>query len=117
MILLSTTVPRALSPAASVGEKLAELAKRQVDIAFISSLPPGALVPARYLYKRMRSAHPDLEIIVGLWSQGISAAELQERIGADAKLNFATTLAEARDQVGQLAPVLALRKKVLIPAR
>ena len=76
----------------------------------ISALPPGALVPARYLYKRIRNAHPKLEVVVGLWSQGVSAADLKERIGADEHSSFATTLVEARDRVKQLAPGLALHE-------
>jgi hypothetical protein len=99
-----------LSPVSSVGEKIAELGKREAGIVIISALPPGALVPARYLYKRIRNAYPTLAVVVGLWSQGISAAELQERIGADENTSFATTLAEARNQVNQLAPGLVLRR-------
>jgi len=99
-----------LSSAASNGEKVAELAKREVDLVIISALPPGALVPARYLYKRIRNSHPTLEVVVGLWSQDVSAADLMERIGADKQSSFATTLAEARNHVERLAPGLALCK-------
>jgi hypothetical protein len=100
----------ALSPSSSVGEKVAELGKREVDLVIISALPPGALVPARYLYKRIRNAYPTLEVVVALWSQGVSAEELKERFGADENTSFATTLSEARNQVNQRAPGLALRK-------
>jgi len=102
-----------LSPTSSVAEKVAELGKRKVDIVVISALPPGALSPARYLNKRIRNAYPTLAVVVGLWSQGISADELKERIGADENTTFATTLAEARDQVSQRAPASALRNSVL----
>lgn len=102
-----------LSPVSSVVAKVAELGKRKVDIVVISALPPGALSPARYLYKRIRNAYPTLAVVVGLWSQGISADELKERIGADENTTFATTLAEARDQVSRRAPVAALRNSVL----
>jgi predicted PurR-regulated permease PerM len=99
-----------LSPASSVGEKVGELGKRGADIVVISALPPGALIPARYLYKRIRNAYPALEVLIGLWSQGVSAEELRERFGADEHTSFATTLAEARNRVSQWAPGLALRK-------
>lgn len=33
----------------------------------ISALPPGAFRHVRYLCKRLRAAHPDLPIVVGLW--------------------------------------------------
>jgi methylmalonyl-CoA mutase cobalamin-binding subunit len=102
-----------LSPASGVAEKVAELGKRKADIVVISALPPGALVPARYLYKRIRNAYPTLEVVVGLWSQGISAEELKERIGADENTRFATTLAEARDHVSPRASASALLKPVL----
>jgi len=102
-----------LSPTSGVAEKVAELGKRKADIVVISALPQGALVPARYLYKRIRHAYPTLEVVVGLWSQGISAEELKERIGADENTRFATTLAEARDHVSQRASALALLKPVL----
>jgi hypothetical protein len=104
-----------LSPVSSAGEKIADIGKRGVDIVIISALPPGALVPARYLFNRIRNAYPDLSIVVGLWSQGVSATELKERIGADEQSKFATTLAEARTQVNHLAPCLALRKRPPVP--
>jgi predicted PurR-regulated permease PerM len=102
-----------LSPASSVGDKLAELGKRTVDVVVLSALPPGALVPARYLYKRIRSAHPNLEVLVGLWSQGVSAEELKERFEADETSSFATTLSEARNRLIQKATGPAVRE---IPA-
>jgi len=102
-----------LSPSSSVVEKVAELGKRKVDLVIISALPPGALSPARYLYKRIRNAYPTLAVVVGLWSQGISAEELKERIGADENTTFATTLAEARDQVSRRDPALVLSNPVL----
>jgi predicted PurR-regulated permease PerM/methylmalonyl-CoA mutase cobalamin-binding subunit len=104
-----------LSPVSSVGEKVAQLGKRDVDIVVISALPPGALVPARYLYKKIRNAHPTLDVVVGLWSQGVSAEELQERFGADENTRFATTLAEARNHVTQWVPGLALLKTPAAP--
>jgi hypothetical protein len=47
---------------------------------------------------------------MGLWSPDVSAAELKERIGADARLNFATTLMEALAHVERLTLVPALRR-------
>jgi len=102
-----------LSPTSSVAEKIAELGKRKADIVVISALPPGALVPARYLYKRIRNAYPTLEVVVGLWSQGISAEELKERFEADENTRFATTLAEARVHGSRRASPSALQKPVL----
>jgi methylmalonyl-CoA mutase cobalamin-binding subunit len=104
-----------LSPVSSAAEKVAEIRQRRVDIVIISALPPGALVPARYLFNRIRNAYPDLSIVVGLWSQGVSATELKERFGADEQSKFATTLAEARTQVNYLAPRLALRRRPPVP--
>jgi methylmalonyl-CoA mutase cobalamin-binding subunit len=104
-----------LSPSSSVADKMAELGKREVDIVVISALPPGALVPARHLYKKIRNAHPTLDVLVGLWSQGVSAEELQERFGAHENTRFATTIAEARNQVTQRAAGLALRKTPAAP--
>ena len=103
-----------LPPGLSVGEKVERLAKRTVDMVVISALPPGALVPTRYLYKRIRNAYPNLEIVVGLWSQDVSAGDLKARIGADEHTRFATTLLEARSQVEQLSPGIALSKPVLL---
>jgi len=104
---------RTLSPTSNVGEKVLELGKGKADVVILSALPPGALVPARYLYKKIRNAYPDLDIVVALWSQGISAQELKERFGADDNTCFATTLAEARDHVNQRASASALPKPVL----
>jgi hypothetical protein len=67
------------------------------------------------LYKKLRNAHPTLDVVVGLWSQGVSAEELQERFGADENTRFATTLAEARNHVTQWVPGLALLKTPAAP--
>jgi predicted PurR-regulated permease PerM len=73
----------------------------------VVALPPGGLPHARYLCKKLRVAFPDLRILVGRWGPpglGGEGGETLLAAGADA---VGTTLLESRDQLYQLAPLLA----------
>jgi predicted PurR-regulated permease PerM len=101
---------RCLSAEATAGEKIEEIRKQEAEILCISALPPRALIPARYLYKRIRRECPDAEVVVGLWTAGGDPGPLKERIAEDGKIHLVTTFAEAAKRLQELATALALRK-------
>ena len=48
-------------------EALAAVAEGEAPILCLSVVRPFAVLQARYLAKRMRTRHPDLKILIGLW--------------------------------------------------
>jgi predicted PurR-regulated permease PerM len=81
--------------------------ERAFSAVCVVSLPPGGLTHARYLCKKLRAAFPELKILVGRWGPpgfGGDGAEPLRAAGADA---VGATLQESRDQLYQLAPLLA----------
>jgi len=88
-------------------EVLALVKERAYSAVCVVALPPGGLTHAKYLCKKLRTAFPDLKILVGRWGPpgfgGDGAGPLQAA-GADA---VGVNLQESRDQLYQLVPLLA----------
>jgi len=76
-------------------ELVAEVQEQSAQIVFISALPPGALVAARYLCKRVSSKWPDIPILVGLWNATGNVAWARERLESCGKTKVVTTYAAA----------------------
>jgi predicted PurR-regulated permease PerM len=70
----------------------------------LSALPPGGLVQARYLCKRLCARYPDAKILVGRWGyreeRGPEKWDVLLSAGAD---HVSATLLESRDHLGHLA--------------
>jgi predicted PurR-regulated permease PerM len=77
--------------ASTVDAKVADSA----DVALVSALPPFAVGQARSLCKWLRSRHPKLKVILGLWGFQGGAAKAQDRVGLGCADMVATTLQEA----------------------
>jgi predicted PurR-regulated permease PerM len=88
-------------------EVAARLEEQPVRAVVLAAVPPGGLGHARYLCKKLRAARPDLKILVGRWGPdgdgGDNAAAALREAGADA---VGSTLAQTREHLYQLAPVL-----------
>ena len=77
------------------------------DVICIGALPPGGLVQARYLCKRVRASFPQQKIVVICWGLPDNAGKRKQELlaaGADA---VAITLQEARAQFAPLASSIA----------
>jgi len=70
----------------------------------VSALPPGGLVQARYLCKRLRASFPRQKIVVIRWGLLDNAGQRREELLAAGADLVATTLLEARTQI---APVVS----------
>jgi methylmalonyl-CoA mutase cobalamin-binding subunit len=97
----------------STAELTSELVERagagEADAVCISAVSPGVLRHARYLSKRLRAGHSELEIVVGLWGQPQAAERARARANGDA-VRWTTTLAEAVAALESAAERLQLRK-------
>ncbi len=62
------------------GESVALVGELRPELVCISAVPPHAALQARYLCKRLRSAYPQLKIVVGLWQSQETEARIQERL-------------------------------------
>jgi hypothetical protein len=85
-------------------ELVSEVRRSGARVVCIADLPPSAPSKTRYLVRRLRSAVPDVKIVVGRWAPAEFADEsvvpLREA-GADF---VGTTLAESRDHLRSLIP-------------
>ena len=71
------------------------------QVACIADVPPGSSSRARYLVKRLRTAMPELKIIVGRWGGPLTEDERTSFVAAGADY-VAGSLVESRDQLYQL---------------
>jgi hypothetical protein len=99
-----------VSAEASAGEKVEEIRKQGADILCVSALPPAALVPVRYLYKRIRKEFPRAEVVVGLWTAAGDALPSKDRVAEDGHVHIVTSLMEAVVRVQELVAARALQK-------
>jgi hypothetical protein len=76
--------------------------QEEPTLVFIAVLPPGGLVQARYLCKRLRARFVDLRIIVGFWGETRSFDKLLVRLRAAGAAYVATSLLQSRSQIQAL---------------
>jgi predicted PurR-regulated permease PerM len=96
-----------LAPGLLTAEVVDRAAERRPALVCIAALPPGGTARVRYLIKRLRARVPDLRILVGRWGPAEDVEgdrRLLVQAGAD---GVGATLAETRDQLLALFPVLA----------
>jgi len=72
---------------------------------FIATLPPGGIVQARYLCRRLRRKFPELKIVVGYWGHVKDFDRLLVRLRAAGASYVTTSMAQTR---GQLISLLNL---------
>jgi len=94
---------KAVAAKALASERLEEVHKAGVPIVCVSSIPPGAVAPVRYVCKRLRAEVPELKITVGIWQKEADLARLQQRIGANLADAIVTRLAQAVEQISPAA--------------
>lgn len=89
-------------------ELVDDVRRSGVRIVCIADLPPSAPAKTRYLVRRLRSAIPELKVVVGRWATAEFADDtltpLREA-GADV---VSATLADTREQLRSLLPQAAV---------
>lgn len=74
------------------------------QLAIVSALPPFAVGQARALCKSLRSRHPELKIVLGLWGFEGGVAKAKERSGPDCSDMVATSLQQAIALLVEIKP-------------
>lgn len=86
-----------------VGEMLERVAQQQPTVVCISALPPHAAMHAGYLCKRLRTRFPEIKIMVALWNAQGDLEKARARLQASGMDQLVTTLAQADEQIRELA--------------
>lgn len=76
--------------------------QNDVRVAFISALPPAALIGARQLLRRVRESCPNTQLVLGVWSNEADYNDLKMRLRRPKPDAIATNLAEAVRQIERL---------------
>jgi hypothetical protein len=83
-------------------ETEARIAAERPALVFVAVLPPGGLVQARYLCRRLRRRFRDLKIVVGYWGRSRNFDRLLVRLRAAGASYVTTSLIQSRSQVQAL---------------
>jgi predicted PurR-regulated permease PerM len=97
-------------------ERVEAIATLNADMVVISSLPPGAFVHARYLYKRIRGKYPELPIVIGVWNVQEKTEQLSKRLAGDPAIKIVTLFSDAMATLGQFAQPILMRASEEAPA-
>jgi hypothetical protein len=92
-------------------ELIARIEQCPPGLVCIGAVPPGGLVRARYLCKRLKARYPDIKVVVGLWGlkQGLRAK--RERLRHVGVHFVSSTLAETLAQLNSLSLLLVSQQE------
>ena len=88
-----------------VGELVSLVQERGVSVVCLADLPPSAASKTRYFVKRLRSAFPELRILVGRWGPPALADESTQALRDAGANHVASTLAQTREYIGGLEEI------------
>ncbi|HLJ97516.1 MAG TPA: AI-2E family transporter [Gemmataceae bacterium] len=92
----------AVSTKALPAEVEARIEREGPALLFIAILPPGGLLQARYLCKRLRKRFPDLPIVVGYWGDERHYDSILARLRSAGASYVTTSLLQSRSQIRAL---------------
>lgn len=78
------------------------IASENPAVVFVSVLPPGGLVQARYLCRRLRKRFKELKIVVGYWGRSRDFDSLLVRFRAAGADFVTTTLVQSGRQIEEM---------------
>lgn len=103
-LLADTSVKLEIVGARMLSSEMAvAIRERSARVICIADLPPSPPSKTRYLLKRLRTALPEVKIIVGRWAPPVLADENARLLMDGGAAHVASTLVETRDQLLQLA--------------
>ncbi len=88
-------------------EIAAAIRERSVELICIADLPPSPPSKTRYLVKRLRTAVPEVKIVVGRWAPPALADESARLLTDAGATHVASTVLETRDYLLHLVQVAA----------
>lgn len=80
----------------------ARIERDKPALVFVAILPPGGVVQARYLCKRLRNRFADMPILVGYWGETRSFDKLLVRLRSAGAAYVTTSLLQSRSQIEAL---------------
>lgn len=98
-----------------VSEIVAQVGERRPTLVCIAALPPGGAAQVRHLSKRLRSAFPDITILVGRWGWKGSVDAAQDFLAAGAD-RVGVSLRETVVHVRELLPTLVATRNTATSA-
>ncbi len=90
-------------------EIVGRIERENPALVFIAILPPGGLVQARYLCKRLRKRFADLPIVVGYWGEERHYDRLLVHLRSAGASYVTTSLLQSRSQIRALAKTAVLQ--------
>ena len=96
-------------PALLASEVLAWVEQQGARIVCIAALPPGGGAHARLLCRRLHTRFPELKIVVGRWGLAANVTDADGALAAAGADAVATTLAQSRQQIAALVPIVSQR--------
>jgi methanogenic corrinoid protein MtbC1 len=84
--------------------------EKKAQIVVVSAMPPAAVAHARYLCKRLHARFADIHMIVGVWHARANPERIKQRIACEDSVHLVTLLAQAQEQIDQLAQSPAVRE-------
>jgi PAS domain-containing protein len=90
---------------ASPDEQRDAIRNASAKVAFVSALPPSALVPAQRARRQLKRAVPDLRVIVGVWTSHATSVAYKDRLGRKRAEATVRSLAELLAEIARTSPV------------
>jgi predicted PurR-regulated permease PerM/CheY-like chemotaxis protein len=84
-------------------EIMAGIERERPALVFIAVLPPGGVVQARYLCRRLRNQSPDLPIVIGYWGEERHYDKVLARLRSVGASYVTASLLQSRSQIHALA--------------
>lgn len=86
------------------GETVQWVSETEPDVVCISAVSPSTANHARYLCTKVRAAHPNLRILIGLWSPALIAPATIDELKAAGANELFHSLENMVDRLAKLAP-------------
>ena len=99
-----------LAGADTVGEKARLAAERSPDVVILVALHPTALIPVRYLHKKIRSVLPGTDVLVAMLQAPGEARTWSQQIGSKDAPPVATSVHATESSIAQLLPPLLVAR-------
>jgi AI-2E family transporter len=90
-------------------ELVGRVRTEQYPVVCIADLPPGPASKSRYLVKKLRSAIPDVRIVVGRWAAAELSNESVQPLTEAGASHVGSTLLETRSYLAEAAQAGSLR--------
>lgn len=91
-------------------EMIDQTKRKKADLVIVSSLPPAAVMHARYLCKRIRAANPEILIAVGIWGFEGDLDNAKTRIMPDGNVPVLINLTDMLHQIHQMVQPIVVRQ-------